>query len=142
MRVLFATSEIHPLMKTGGLADVSASLPHALHALGVDIRAVMPAYADTLKRLKSWQVIIQGGGLQLSVNPDQGGVVRSRQKVVVQSCVRNLELHAHLTGFRQAAISIVSYFTAIFGNSHPMPFCDPDQGGHMLPFRNDNLSER
>ncbi|OYY73368.1 MAG: starch synthase [Gammaproteobacteria bacterium 28-57-27] len=57
MRVLFATSEIHPLMKTGGLADVSASLPHALFELGVDIRLVMPAYADTLARLKSWQVV-------------------------------------------------------------------------------------
>lgn len=57
MRVLFATSEIYPLMKTGGLADVSASLPHALFELGVDIRLVMPAYADTLARLKSWQVV-------------------------------------------------------------------------------------
>ncbi|MGD9888631.1 MAG: glycogen synthase GlgA [Halothiobacillaceae bacterium] len=57
MRVLFATSEIHPLMKTGGLADVSASLPHALFELGVDIRLVMPAYADTLARLKAWQVV-------------------------------------------------------------------------------------
>jgi len=57
MRVLFASSEIHPLMKTGGLADVSASLPQALFELGVDIRLVMPAYADTLARLKSWQVM-------------------------------------------------------------------------------------
>ncbi len=57
MRVLFATSEIHPLMKTGGLADVSASLPQALFELGVDIRLVMPAYADTLARLKAWQVV-------------------------------------------------------------------------------------
>lgn len=57
MRVLFATSEIHPLMKTGGLADVSASLPHALFERDVDIRLVMPAYADTLTRLKSWQVM-------------------------------------------------------------------------------------
>ena len=57
MRVLFATSEIFPLMKTGGLADVSASLPQALNELGVDIRLVMPAYADTLQRLKAWSVI-------------------------------------------------------------------------------------
>jgi len=55
LRVLFATSEAHPLMKTGGLGDVSGSLPGALRALGVDVRIVMPAYADTLARLPSWQ---------------------------------------------------------------------------------------
>ena len=30
MRVLFVTSECFPLVKTGGLADVSAALPLAL----------------------------------------------------------------------------------------------------------------
>lgn len=56
LRVLFVTSEVHPLMKTGGLGDVSGSLPRALHSLGVDVRILMPAYADTLARLKAWQV--------------------------------------------------------------------------------------
>jgi len=48
MRVLFVSSEIYPLAKTGGLADVSAALPRALSALGVDIRLVMPAYPGAL----------------------------------------------------------------------------------------------
>ena len=43
-QVLFVTSELHPLIKTGGLADVSAALPAALGALGVDCRVLMPAY--------------------------------------------------------------------------------------------------
>lgn len=42
-------------MKTGGLGDVSSSLPQALCALGVDVRIVMPAYADTLARLQTWR---------------------------------------------------------------------------------------
>ena len=42
--VLFATSEVVPLVKTGGLADVSASLPAALAALGVDVRLLLPGY--------------------------------------------------------------------------------------------------
>ncbi|MEW6445830.1 MAG: glycogen synthase GlgA [Pseudomonadota bacterium] len=55
IRVLFATSEVHPLMKTGGLGDVSGSLPQALRALGMDIRIAMPAYGDTLARLQAWR---------------------------------------------------------------------------------------
>ena len=43
-KVLFATSEVHPLIKTGGLADVSGALPAALHALGVDIKILLPGY--------------------------------------------------------------------------------------------------
>lgn len=48
MRVLFASSEIYPLAKTGGLADVSAALPIALAGLGVDVRLVMPGYPEAL----------------------------------------------------------------------------------------------
>jgi starch synthase len=48
MRVLFVTSEAHPLMKTGGLADVSASLPRALQSLGHQVQLLMPAYRDAL----------------------------------------------------------------------------------------------
>ena len=43
-KVLFVTSEAHPLIKTGGLADVAGSLPKALAELSQDIRLVMPNY--------------------------------------------------------------------------------------------------
>ena len=50
MRVLFATAEAFPLAKTGGLADVSASLPAALSQMGTDVRLIMPAYPQALAR--------------------------------------------------------------------------------------------
>jgi starch synthase len=49
MRVLFVSSEIYPLAKTGGLADVSAALPLALAGLGVDVRLLLPAYPQALE---------------------------------------------------------------------------------------------
>ena len=50
-KILFASSEVHPLIKTGGLADVSASLPLALSQMQQDIRIIMPAYRSTLQQL-------------------------------------------------------------------------------------------
>ena len=53
LKVLFATSEVAPLIKTGGLADVSAALPVALSALGVDIRVLVPGYPQVMEALKT-----------------------------------------------------------------------------------------
>ncbi|HEX4975904.1 MAG TPA: glycogen synthase GlgA [Pseudomonadales bacterium] len=43
-KVLFVTSECWPLIKTGGLADISYSLPLALKSLGHDVITLLPAY--------------------------------------------------------------------------------------------------
>jgi len=48
-KILFVTSEVHPLIKTGGLADVSGSLPKALAGLGADIRIILPNYQGIKK---------------------------------------------------------------------------------------------
>ncbi len=48
MKVLFATPEAAPLVKTGGLGDVSGALPAALRREGIDVRLLMPGYPSVL----------------------------------------------------------------------------------------------
>jgi len=55
LKILFASSEVQPLIKTGGLADVSGALPIALKKMRHDVRVIMPAYGDTLKKIKRTQ---------------------------------------------------------------------------------------
>ncbi len=50
LRILFASSEAHPLIKTGGLGDVAGSLPGAIKGLHQEIRLVLPGYRDILKQ--------------------------------------------------------------------------------------------
>lgn len=51
MRVLFVTSEAHPLAKSGGLADVSRALPIALKQRGIDVRILLPGYPSAIGQL-------------------------------------------------------------------------------------------
>jgi len=44
MKVLFATSECVPFVKTGGLADVVGALPKELLKEGTDVRVILPLY--------------------------------------------------------------------------------------------------
>lgn len=46
MKILFATSEAQPFIASGGLADVSGSLPKAIQNYRHSCRVVMPLYGD------------------------------------------------------------------------------------------------
>lgn len=48
-KILFVASEVHPLIKTGGLADVAGALPPALKQLHNTVRIILPAYQDILE---------------------------------------------------------------------------------------------
>ena len=52
IEVLSVSSEVFPLIKTGGLADVAGSLPGALKPEGVRIRTLVPGYPAVIKALK------------------------------------------------------------------------------------------
>jgi starch synthase len=57
--VLFASSEIYPLAKTGGLADVSAALPKALSALGVEMQLLLPGYPKAIEAAANKSVEVE-----------------------------------------------------------------------------------
>ena len=44
MKILFATSECMPFVKTGGLADVVGALPREIMKTGEDVRVILPLY--------------------------------------------------------------------------------------------------
>lgn len=50
MQILSVTSEMFPLIKTGGLADVAGSLPAALAHVGIDMRVLLPGYPQIMER--------------------------------------------------------------------------------------------
>ena len=51
MRVLSVASEVFPLVKTGGLADVAGALPPALARQGVEMRTLVPGYPAVMAAL-------------------------------------------------------------------------------------------
>lgn len=52
MRVLSVASELFPVIKTGGLADVVGALPIALKAKGIEICTLVPGYPEVLRVLE------------------------------------------------------------------------------------------
>ncbi|MEY9705774.1 glycogen synthase [Bradyrhizobium diazoefficiens] len=56
-RVLAVASEVYPIVKTGGLADVAGALPIALKAHGVEMRTLMPGYPDVMRLLSGAEEI-------------------------------------------------------------------------------------
>jgi starch synthase len=63
MKILSVASEVFPLVKTGGLADVAGALPAALEKQGVTVVTLMPGYPAVMKALESSEVAYTSGNL-------------------------------------------------------------------------------
>jgi len=86
MNILFATSEVYPLIKTGGLADVSGSLPRALLRLKQDVRIILPAYQALMDKLKKAKTIAQCQHYGYEIRLLQTTLPGSRVKVYLVDC--------------------------------------------------------
>ena len=67
MRILFASSEVFPFSKTGGLADVAGALPEALVKLGHEVLVVTPWYGVLKSQQPLWigdEWVAFDGGLE------------------------------------------------------------------------------
>ncbi|MEX0902131.1 MAG: glycogen synthase GlgA [Pseudohongiellaceae bacterium] len=56
-QILFVSSELYPLVKTGGLADVSYALPHALQLSGAAVTLMIPGYPSVLSHLPHAKIV-------------------------------------------------------------------------------------
>lgn len=57
MQVLSVASEIYPLIKTGGLADVAGALPPVLKGMGIEVRSLVPGYPGVMSRASGGQTV-------------------------------------------------------------------------------------
>ena len=52
-KIMFATSEAYPFLKTGGLGDVAYALPKELNKIGYETRVICPLYQDIKDEYKN-----------------------------------------------------------------------------------------
>jgi len=77
LRVLSVASEIYPIVKTGGLADVVGALPAALRSEGVEVRTLVPGYPAVIAALDTATEVnslpnVFGGNARLLLGSHQG----------------------------------------------------------------------
>ncbi|MDP8177378.1 glycogen synthase GlgA [Pasteurella skyensis] len=59
MKILHVCSELYPLLKTGGLADVMGALPFAQKEIGLDTRVLLPAYPSIIKGIVDTSIVAE-----------------------------------------------------------------------------------
>jgi starch synthase len=77
VQVLSVASEVYPLVKTGGLADVVGALPSALAREGIAVRTLVPGYPAVIEALREVEEVhtfthLHGGPARLLVSQVAG----------------------------------------------------------------------
>ena len=66
-KILFITSEVYPFIKTGGLADISSSLPQKLQEMGHLVRIVVPKYGAIDERKFKIHEVVRLKDLKMNI---------------------------------------------------------------------------
>src|SRR5215831_2454073 len=74
MRILLASSEVHPYSKTGGLGDMVGALAKALARAGHQVGVVTPLYWGTRERFPAIKNLDMPLDAPLGVQRVKGGV--------------------------------------------------------------------
>ena len=72
MTILFASAELFPFSKSGGLADMAYALPHAMSAMGEQVTAVTPLYSFIDR--KKYDIRKTGESFQLNIGGTVHGI--------------------------------------------------------------------
>ncbi len=59
MQILSVASEVFPLVKTGGLGDVTGALPKYLRRFGIHVKTLVPGYPSLLRVVKAMEPVVQ-----------------------------------------------------------------------------------
>ncbi len=78
MKVLIASPEIFPFVKTGGLADVTGALPKALNKLGAEVRVILPKHKGIEENKFPMEYKNLKVSCQVSQSMVEGEIVESR----------------------------------------------------------------
>ncbi len=76
MKVLFATSEATPFVKTGGLADVCGELPICLAKKGIDVSVVLPLYSKIAAKYRDNFTFVKHFDIYLGNGKQYAGIFK------------------------------------------------------------------
>lgn len=100
MKIAFASSEVVPFAKTGGLADVSGALPRELEKLGCDIKIFMPKYSSVDEHKFNLELLewaspmpIRVGGIVYDVNIYKSHLPGSNVEIYFMDCPHFFHRH-------------------------------------------------
>lgn len=74
LKILFVASEMTPLAKTGGLADVVSALSVQLRGRGHDVRVLLPFYAPIREELRAYGSALSSMGVPMGGQTEWGSV--------------------------------------------------------------------
>lgn len=89
MNILFASSEVVPFIKTGGLADVAGSLPKALAEAGHEVRVILPLYEGIGQEWRSQMMFLKYFNVTLAWRQVYCGVFQLEREGVTYWFVDN-----------------------------------------------------